>query len=388
MKGWYSKVVCGLLALLVTADSTISENEATNLIERHLEDGTNDYFEYDLANFSLRFDRCQHVKMFNDELAEDEDSESPLAIKHFVVFRLCPSDECETCSGVFGRYVAEAEDYLKYTVAEQYTAFEYMCDNCQEKCNEDGSYCSGCGKLCYRYANLEANGYVDASNYIECQQLELDNGDDDDENDGDDDFQLYIGPRCSSDGSKILIGLFSDEYCLEPYTEAEPEDYLGYNISYHLLAHTNSNDGAYCLSCQESEEDKNQNDEDDADDVNEMCEELYGEAAKCESKYGLDGFIQDSREDGEYENQVENEFMVCNFIESLIWNSYTETGDINIEGEMDVIIRDMTGLQKGAVSFLMISIVGLLGAAYFLQRKIDTSFPKIDLARQSDATLT
>jgi hypothetical protein len=119
-----------------------------------------------------------------------------------------------------------------------------------------------------------------------------------------------------------------------------------------------------------------------------MCEELYADAAKCESKYGLDGFIQDSREEGQYENQVENEFMVCNFIESLIWNSYTETGDINIEGEMDVIIRDMTGLQKGAVSFLMISIVGLLGAAYFLQRKIDTSFPKIDLARQSDATLT
>ena len=134
--------------------------------------------------------------------------------------------------------------------------------------------------------------------------------------------------------------------------------------------------------------DQNENDNQDADDVNQMCEEVYNSAAKCESKYGLDGFIQTMREDGEYENQVENEFMVCNFIESLIWGSYTETGDINLDGEDEVIIRDITGLQKVAVSLLTLSLIGLFTAAYFTQKRIETSFPKVALSLQTDAQIT
>ena len=58
-----------------------------------------------------------------------------------------------------------------------------------------------------------------------------------------------------------------------------------------------------------------------------MCEELYSASAKCESKNGITaGFIQTNREERDYENQVENEFMVCNFIESLVLDSYTERG--------------------------------------------------------------
>jgi hypothetical protein len=394
MFGWkrnFLTCLALLAACTTTGGSSISEDEATSLIRRHLEDGgSNSYFEYDLSEFSLRFDRCQYVKMFDDEMAEDEDSDSPLVIKHFAVFRLCPSDDCESCSGTYGRYVSEIGDYLQSTAEEQEEAFEYMCGNCQERCNEDGEYCSGCGKLCYRYEHLEENGYVDAADYIECQKVEMNNDDDDedDENEDDDYLQLYIGPRCSQDGNRILIGLFSDEYCLYPYTEADPVDYLGANISYHSLAHTYNNDGSVCLSCKESDADANEDDEQDADDVNEMCEGVYNNAAKCESKFGLNGFIQMNNEDGDYENQIENEFMACNFIESLLWNSYTETGDINVDGDQDVILRDITSLQKTAVSLLSLSIVGLLTAAYFTQRKIDTSYPKVDLACQSDAQIT
>ena len=332
-----SRTISRFLALLVAAgssDASLSETEAKSLIQRHLEDGQNEYFQYDLSEWSLRFDRCQYVKMYDDEMAEDEESDTPLAIQHFAVFRLCPSDECDTCSEVFGRYVTEIEEYLQFTVQEQQKALEYTCQTCQEQCGDDDyvnddESCSECTEKCYELENLEANGYVDAAEFIECQKLNLNNGDGEGEegegeennNNGDDDLELYIGPRCSRNGERILIGLFSDEDCLDPYTDADPEDYLGYNISYHHLVHTYRNDGSNCLSCMESEMDANEEDQQDADDVNEMCEGVYNTAAKCESKYNLGGFIQTMREDENYENQVENEWMVCDFIESLIYDS-------------------------------------------------------------------
>jgi hypothetical protein len=53
----------------------------------------------------------------------------------------------------------------------------------------------------------------------------------------------------------------------------------------------------------------------------------------------------------------------CNFIESLLWNSYTETGEISVEAEKNVIIRTTTGLQKAAASFLALSVVGMVTVA-------------------------
>ena len=414
MRAWCLPILAALfLSLPIGVDSTISEEEAISLVNRHLgqqqDDTAVDYYEYNLANFSLRFDRCQYVKMYDDDMAQDGGSDSPFAIKHFAVYRVCPSDDCQKCkNGVFGRYVNELDDYLQYTVAAQESAFEYMCNNCQEQCN--GQNCTGCGKICYHLDNLEANGYIDAANFIQCQKLQMNYGDDgagvdddggnaqgdqgrnrklDQAGDDGNQLQLYIGPRCSRDGTRVLIGLFSDEDCLDPYTTADPEDFLGGKLSYHLMAHTSSNDGEYCLSCMESDEDANADDEADGDDVNQMCENLYNEAAKCESKYGLNGFVDKNREEGDYENQVENEFMVCNFIESLLSNSYTETGDINLEGGEYVIIRQATTLQKAAGSGLAVTILGLFGAVHFLKKQIERATPKLDLACQSpNAELT
>lgn len=380
--------------------STISKQEATTLIRRHLEQN-NEYsspvedYEYNLANFSLRFDRCQYVKMYDDEMAQDEESESPLAVRHFAVYRLCPSDSCQNCDGgVFGRYVTELDQYLQYTVAEEQTILEYMCNNCQEQCDEYGQNCSGCGKICYHLQNLAANGYIDAANYIQCQMLEINNGNDagdanqngqarflEDQND--EQLELYIGPRCSNDGSKVLLGLFTDADCLEPYTEAEPEDFLNGRLSYHTMTHASSNDGTYCLSCMENNDNANEEDQADGDNVNEMCERIYDESAKCESKYGLYGFVDKNREEGDHENQIENEFMVCSFIESLLLNSYTETGDINLDGDTLIVTRKMTKTQKVSLSMLSLIILGLGTTVYFLKQQIERSTPKLDLSSQS-----
>lgn len=367
MTNWLASL--GLLAAAVTASRDF----------RRLEDGASDaaaYFEYDLSEFSLRFEQCQYIKMYDDELAEDEDADSPLAMKHFVVFRLCPSDSCETCD-VYGTYTLGVQDYLEFTLDYQTQDFEAMCENCNEQCNEYGEYCSGCGKTCYLYNNLEDNGYVDASQYIECQQFDAAQNDDDANAGGDDDgaaAALYIGPRCDS-GNSISIGLFSDENCVEPVEDMDVEEVLGAQLSYHLLRHTfpSSDSERVCLSCAEgvyAEDDDRDNA--DEDNVNEMCEELYNAAAKCETETGLtNGFIQTNRDEDDYENQVENEFMSCTFINSLIWNSYTQTGEINFKDRQDVIIRQVTQHQKISMGMLVGFFAVLLGLLFYYHKKIE-----------------
>ena len=389
MRHWCFTTVTFLLSFLSgRVASQVSEEEAKTLIRRHLEQNVYswpaDEYEYKLSNFSLRFDRCQYVKMYDDEIAQDENSASPLATRHFAVYRLCPSDNCESCDGgVFGRYVTELNDYLAYTVAEEETVMEYMCNNCQEQCDENGQNCSGCGKICYHLQNMEANGYIDASKYIQCQKLELNDGEEgrrlEDNQADEEQLQLYIGPRCSHDGSRVLIGLFTDDECLEPYTDAQVQSVLQGELSYYKMAHTAGNTGAYCLSCKESDEDQNEADMADEDDVNEMCERVYDQSAKCESKYGLYGFVEKNREDRDFENQIENEFMVCNFIESLLLNSYTESGDINLEQDLVIVTRKVTKAQKVSFSLLSVIIVGLLASVHILRKKIESTIPKLDL---------
>ena len=119
----------------------------------------------------------------------------------------------------------------------------------------------------------------------------------------------------------------------------------------------------------------------DVDDVNEMCENLYTVSAKCESTTGLqNGFIQmhrdneknneDNDENEHNNNQVENEFMVCTFIQSLLFNSYTQTGVIDIRVPQDYIARTMTGRQQNTLICLGILLLGIVGAIYYYHKKI------------------
>jgi len=363
-----------LISSSVHANGMVRDIEAKQT-QRRTEDGANGYFEYDLSSFSIRFEKCQFVKSYDDEFAQDADYDSVLAMKHFVFYKMCPTDECQSCDGVHGEYVADINDYLEKVVEVEQAQFENMCENCNEKCNNDGDYCSGCGKICYNWQNLENNGYVDASNYIECQQLEKDGDDDGGE-------EMYIGPMCDSQKG-IAIGLFSDENCLEPISDVDVESVLGYKLSYHVLSSVmkEENGDQTCLSCLEG----NDNDEDDEDQVNEICEDVYAASAKCESPYGLEnGLVNQNREGGDYENQVENEFMSCTFINSLKWNSYTETGEIDIYNEQDEIIREISTAQIVALSGLTIVILALAFCAVYLHHKLGKASRVVGLSNLGD----
>ena len=110
-----------------------------------------------------------------------------------------------------------------------------------------------------------------------------------------------------------------------------------------------------------------------------MCEELYNAAGKCETKHGISaGFMQTNREDGDYQNQAENEAKVCTFIDSLVLESYTEKGEINLNVIQDVVIRQTTPLQTAMLTLLSIFIVGTLSYAVWLNRAINIAFPSVN----------
>lgn len=297
-------------------------------------------FQYDLSSFYMQFDKCQDIKMYNDDFAAENDS-SPLAVKHFVLFRLCSTCGSTCENGPFGRYTLDLETYLQAAVEEQ------------NRINQNA----------YNYNHDDANSQViDAANYIQCQKFNANN---DDQEGGDDGNVYYIGPRCSKKG--VVLSVFADENCWQPNTNLSVETLLGGQISYDTISKVTS-PSTTCMTCEETNNDQNANDRYDADNVNEMCEELYNAAAKCESKTGLQGgFIQTANN---YENQVENEYMACTFIDSIRLKSYTESGEINAKVKQEVIVRVLSKEQIVALLSIATFFLSMIGLKYYFERKI------------------
>merc|ERR1712151_1036238 len=112
-----------------------SSHPTENSQLRHLDQNGN---EVDISSYSLKFQKCQFVKAYDDELAENEDAETVLATKHFVVFRLCPSNSCDSCNYGYGEYLIDMEEYLEATIEYAKDKQEEKCDQCEEEC--DGYY--------------------------------------------------------------------------------------------------------------------------------------------------------------------------------------------------------------------------------------------------------
>jgi hypothetical protein len=374
---------------------------------RRLEDGQNqeqnqqqEDYAVDISGYSIKFEQCQFVKAYDDELADDEDSDTVLATKRFVVFRLCPSGACDSCNTDFGEYIVDLESYLQATVEYHQAEQEDMCNACQQCGNWENQQqadqnnqnngarqlytvdCDSCYDECMKIENMEANGYVDATNFLECQMIY------DPEDDGK--AALYAGPMCASGGAHIKIGVFEDENCNIPDSDKDVDDYLMDNagvsmkLSHALLKKTYSSE---CISClyvdQNAEQNQNQNAQNDDqnqqqqqnnEDANQnqildFCEQLYEEAAKCEKTNNFDGGYSNYYG---YENQLAQEGVVCDFIASLKAGSYDETGEIVVTGAKSAFGggAQTTGGQKFALTFFILGTVGLAGYAAMLHSKL------------------
>jgi len=360
--------------------------------------------QVDISSYSLKFQKCQFVKAYDDEMAENEDAGTVLATKHFVIFRLCPSNSCGSCNYGYGEYLVDMEEYLEATIEYAKDKQEEKCDQCEEECdgyygnqnqdddieqeegenNEEGggrrlssSNCKECTDTCEKIENMEENGYIDATDFVECQEIQ---------DEGDDGSALYAGAMCASNGSKIKIGVFSDNECRILNSELDVENFLAdgdgnqMKLSHALLKTTYESDS--CLSCLV------ENDEDDDNgkesEVEEVCENLYMSAAKCEEKHGFDDGL--SKNYYGYENQFENEETVCDFISSLKSGTYAQDGEIVVGGSSSYHsgTTSTTGGQKFALTFFILGTVGLAVYAAMLHSNL-TKSAKSDLSTQGGA---
>jgi len=147
-------------------------------------------------------------------------------------------------------------------------------------------------------------------------------------------------------------------------------------LSYHLLkqAFPESDCVASCLQ---------QDDDNQAAQSAEICQELYEQAGKCESTHGFqNGYVSNQN----YDNQVQNEALVCDFISSISAGHYDQTGDIVIKGGRTTLRGGMStsGGQKFALTFFILGSVGLAGYAAMLHQQL-TKGAKADLSRQGGA---
>jgi len=342
--------------------------------------------EIDLSGYSIKFEKCSSVKGWSYEADgenNNEGADDKLVTNHFALFRLCPSDSYSSCSSDYGEYLINLEDYLMATTEYFQQQQEEMCNQCEENCQQDdggdgnqgddaaagddavagddaaNAYDCSCVDECDKIENMENNGYLEASNYVECQELEQD---------GDDDgVQYFAGATCSSDGSKIKIGVYSDEDCAYSKSNLYVDDYLnGFKLSHALLKNVYSGTEIPCSAYNEDGE----------AEENESCQELYEAAAGCESDYGFNGYEQG--------NRAANEDVACDFISQIKSGSYDPvSGEIVLKGKNSVKNggSSTTGGQKFALTVLILGTIGLAVYAATIHSQL-TKGGKADLSQQ------
>jgi len=352
----------------------------------------------DITGYSVKFEMCQFVKAYDDDMADDEESGTVLATKHFVIFRLCPTGS-SSCNSNYGEYIVSMEEYLEAYVGYVQEQQENWCQACDENCedqqnqdqdggrqlddaNANNNYDCSCVDTCYKIENMEENGYVDATDYLECQAIYEDNYGN----------KLYAGPFCSG-GEKIKIGVFSDENCMVLESGKDVETYLVNNdgnaikLSHALLKKTyDASDPVSCLAVDEdaNNNNNNNNNNDKEPEAIELCEQLYEASAKCEKTHGFDnGYANYDA----YANQFAQESAVCSFISSIKSGAYGEDGEIYIVGGSSVRNSGesaTSGGQKFALTFFIIGTVGLAVYAAMLHSQL-TKGAGADLSKQGGA---
>jgi hypothetical protein len=370
---------------------------------RRLNDNQNNV---DISTYAVMFEKCQFIKSYSDTLAENAAYDTVLATDRFVIFKLCPDSACSTCTTNYGEYMVDLDTYLQATVEYEKQNQEEMCNECNncaaadeadaanadnakadnadnanaDNANADAANggrklvtvdCTTCAADCEKIANMETNGYIDATNFLECQMIY-------DPADGSG-AALYAGPVCASSGSKINIGVFTDQYCFVADESKSVDDYLvdanGYSmkLSHALLKSVYA---STCISCAKEENGDGNN------QANDMCKTLYEEAAKCETSHGFNSGFADN---GGYDNQVSQEAVVCDFIKSVSKGAYDSSGEISIYGANSKSgASATTGGQKFALSFFVIGTVALAAYAAMLHTKL-TKGGKAGLSNQGGA---
>ena len=283
---------------------------------RSLEQG----FEYDtswLANYSLQFQGCHGIIQYGEgggrrQGANGEDG--TLYMQNLVKFRVCPINSCD--KGCKGSYLVDLNEFVESYVEYKQEATEMACENLRENCycSDDSMDDEDCQNKCFEDAGMndcietdDEEEEFEIQRFLRCEELENYNDDSS--------KTYYVGPRCANKGKSIFLDVFEDAGCIQPAPSGTYEQLNYYGAS--LLYTKKSIVEMDCLPCNQIKN-GNENENDDGEiEINEICENVYEEAAKCEKGLSID-------------NPRNAE---CNFIESEVL-----THDVRYKNPKTVII--------------------------------------------------
>lgn len=281
---------------------------------RQLENNNNNYYYSWIADAALKFDGCASIPTFEKE----EGLRSNLVAK----FKICPNNNCNSCRNG-GEYIVEMREFVETYQDALKESREYECEYASEVCENN---CQNG----YNYQNYDANGgnynnnyqYNNGNNnqnnnandddyclnsclmdqgldycieqegqddndlneFAECQPLEREDGNNNqnyDYNSNSNYQQYYVGAYCTSSG--VYAGVFTDSTCTK---HAPKGTYEKYNYGYSLP--TQPLVSSTCMSCAATNYDDDGNNNNNGGGISEVCEQLYEEAVKCETRIKAD----------------------------------------------------------------------------------------------------
>ena len=244
-------------------------------------------FEYDnswLIDYSIQFQGCHSIIQYGEGQKGGE--EGTLFMQNLVKFRLCPIESCnKNCKGL---YLVDMRQFVEAYVQYQEEAAQMECQNMQDNCacDDDGVDDRVCLNKCYMQEGLEncmsndddgIHEEFEIERFLGCEKIQTYSDDDD--------VHYYVGPKCHK-GNSILLDVFEDSGCIQP---APTGTYEKYNYNNEELPYAKqsivTSDCLICEQADQASDDNAQNANDANDDsvaLNQICDQVYEEAAKCE----------------------------------------------------------------------------------------------------------
>jgi hypothetical protein len=325
-----------------------------------------------ISGYALKFQGCHHISQWNPNVDQEEDVR--IETKRLARFRLCPVNSCSSnsgggCTKGYGDYIVDMDVFLQSFMENKRQVQEEACDtyaqyncNCQDN-GDDGYNEEECMQKCFYNAgmseciqqnnsNQNQNNYnqkIDVNDYLECSAYRAGGGRRLENNaNGNGNVEYFIGPYCSDQGGKIVLGMFTDDSCTEFADEyggrTTFESMTGMSLPYASESMVDTK----CYSC---EGEQRNNGGYYVDQAKEACADMYVYAGKCETQ--LSSALGSSAVN-------EN---ACTYMEG-----------IKITRSNGIIISGAATANKVASAFIGIFSVSfvLLGSyVYYLKTKLD-----------------
>ena len=195
-------------------------------------------------------------------------------------FKLCPTGKCGSCSGG-GDYVVDMKELIDTYQDYQKELNEEACQSAQETCeyqcqNDDGQNDDGedCESDCLYKAGMsycDDEAQEEMNDIGECRAINEQEGEDDNYSSS---YQVYYaGAYCTSSG--VFAGTFKDSACTKKAPSGTYEKIMGASLPTGAIVPKGC-----IVDCAPVYDDDANN---DGGEINEVCEDLYEQSAKCET---------------------------------------------------------------------------------------------------------